>query len=93
MARELYEQNNVFRGVLQACARVLEQNYGYDMLQHFDISKGWGDPLSAAVGLTAIQIGLVDVLEKEYGIKPSGIIAHSAGNASYPPTHVEEIAL
>lgn len=79
MAQELFEENNVFRGTLGACARVLQQHYGYDMLQHFDMGKGWGDPLSAAVGLTAIQIGLVNVLEKEYGIKPSGIIAHSAG--------------
>lgn len=52
---------------------------GFDMLPHFGAGDGWADPISAAVGLTAFQIGLVDLLEKDYGIRPSGIIAHSHG--------------
>ena len=30
------------------------------------------------------QIGLVDLLREEYGIKPAGILGHSAGGALNP---------
>eukprot|EP00884_Botryococcus_braunii_P011836 jgi/Botrbrau1/20653/Bobra.113_1s0077.1 len=79
MASELYKENATFKGSMASCAKVLEEKYGFDLLQNFEIEKGWGDLLSTAVGLTAVQIGLVDVLVKDYKVKPAGIIGHSAG--------------
>lgn len=79
MAGDLYNESRTFKGSVDSCATALKLRYDFEMLQHFGAEQGWGDPVSAAVGLTAIQVGLVDMLEKELGIRPAGIIAHSSG--------------
>ncbi len=79
MAAELYKENATFKATMASCAKILEAKYGFNLLQNFDMEKGWEDMMSTAVGLTAIQIGLVDVLAKDYSVSPAGIIGHSAG--------------
>jgi acyl transferase domain-containing protein len=81
MARELLEGNKVFHTTVMECASVLELKYGFDLLPHFSDDKGFGDPLSSALGLVAIQIGLVNVLREEYDIRPAGVFGHSAGKS------------
>lgn len=93
MADELYRQSDTFRCAVASCATFLQENYGFDLLQHFDMEQGWGDPVSSSVGLTAIQVGLVDLLVKDYGIKPAGIIGHSAGACDRTSSFVHLIAL
>eukprot|EP00884_Botryococcus_braunii_P006102 jgi/Botrbrau1/15493/Bobra.43_2s0110.1 len=82
MARELFDENPLFRDRICACASVLQKKYKFDFLPHFNAEKGWDDPVSASAGLTAIQIALVDVLSYDFGIKPAGIFGHSAGEIS-----------
>lgn len=79
MARELMEENKSFRDRIWSCTQVLKEKYGFDVFPQFTAENGWDDPVSASVGLTAIQIAMVDLLAKSYGVMPAGVFGHSAG--------------
>ena len=78
MGLTLLESNDTFRESIVACGTAI-QRYGVDLLAEFRSECGWNSPLLGAVGLLAIQIGLVDLLREKYGVTPSGMIGHSAG--------------
>ena len=80
MGLSLLEGNPTFRRSVQSSAAVLVPK-GIDLMAEFRAEKGWKTPLLGAVGLLAIQIGLVDVLKEDYGIVPDGMMGHSAGGA------------
>ena len=78
MGLTLIQGNDTFRSSVEACAQVVEP-YGIELMAEFEAERGWKTPLLGAVGLLAIQIGLVDVLREEYGVNPQGMLGHSAG--------------
>lgn len=82
MAASLLEENAIFRDSIKACAAVVK-GYDIDLLAEFEAERGWKTPLLAAVGLLAVQVGLVDVLRKQYGITAKGMLGHSAGEAHH----------
>lgn len=81
MARELLEEDRFFKDRILSCTQVLKEKYGFDILPQFTAENGWDDPVSASVALTAIQIAMVDLLIKNYVIKPAGVFGHSAGKS------------
>ena len=78
MGRELLDSSAVFRAAIDACARVLDP-LGVHLLEEFRAADGWKQPKHAMVGLTALQVGLVDMLREEYGVVPAGCLGHSSG--------------
>jgi hypothetical protein len=83
MASDLLDASEVFCKRVKECATVLERHYAFDLMSHFRSTSGWNGALEASVGLTALQIGLVDILDQEHGIKPDGFLGHSAGTRSF----------
>jgi fatty acid synthase len=79
MCCELLEASPIFHASITRSAAVLKKEAKFDLLDAFEHEEGWNDPLAGALGLTAIQIGLVDLLKEEYGITPAGVLGHSAG--------------
>ena len=84
MGAELLDSSPVFRAAIDACAAVLEP-LGVHLHEEFRAADGWKRPKHAMVGLTALQVGLVDVLRKEHGITPAGCLGHSSGERSKSP--------
>ena len=78
MGAELLDSSPVFRAAIDACAAVLEP-LGVHLHEEFRAADGWKRPKHAMVGLTALQVGLVDVLREEHGITPAGCLGHSSG--------------
>ena len=85
MGLTLLNNNATFLKAVATCANVLKP-FGIDLMAEFQAEKGWKTPVLNSVGLIAVQIGLVDVLQKEYGIKPDGMLGHSAGKR---PSHFD----
>ena len=81
MARDLLEASSTFADSVRRAAAAVAP-LGMDLLAAFHSPDGWADALRSAVGLTAVQIGLCDMLAKEYSIKPAGFLGHSAGAAT-----------
>ncbi|KAK5642459.1 hypothetical protein RI129_008626 [Pyrocoelia pectoralis] len=78
MAKELMVLE-VFRNSIRRCADVLKV-HGVnleDVLVNYDATQ-LENPLYAFIGINAVQIALTDLLTA-IGIKPDGIIGHSAG--------------
>ena len=82
MALELADSSAIFRDTLSACAAIVAE-LGVDLLASFVDTDNWSDACKAAVGLAAVQIGLVDVLREEYHITPAGVFGHSAGACNF----------
>lgn len=80
MGLTLIQSNPIYEKTVRACAAVVEP-LGVDLMAEFENPKGWKTPLLGALGLLAVQIGLVDVLREEFGIVPSGMLGHSAGRS------------
>lgn len=80
MGVTLLQSNRVFREAVEECATSVKP-HGIDLMAEFTKARGWASPLLGAVGLLAVQIGLVDVLAEDYGIKPAGMLGHSAGES------------
>ena len=78
MGAELLDSSPVFRAAIDDCAAVLEP-LGVHLHEEFRAADGWKRPKHAMVGLTALQVGLVDVLREEHGITPAGCLGHSSG--------------
>ena len=83
MGAELLDSSPVFRAAIDACAAVLEP-LGVHLHGEFRAADGWKRPKHAMVGLTALQVGLVDVLREEHGITPAGCLGHSSGERLNP---------
>lgn len=81
MASELLQTVPTFQKAIHKCADVLNERYNMDLLAEFNSSKGFSRSIQASVGLTALQIGLVEVL-KSVGIVPDIFFGHSAGKFS-----------
>ena len=81
MGQELLDSSTVFRAAIDACTRVLSP-LGVHLHDEFRAADGWRKPKHAMVGLTALQVGLVDMLREEYGVVPAGCLGHSSGE--YP---------
>ena len=84
MGAELLDSSPVFRAAIDACAAVLEP-LGVHLHEEFRAADGWKRPKHAMVGLTALQVALVDVLREEHGITPAGCLGHSSGERSKTP--------
>ena len=84
MGRELLDSSAVFRAAIDACARVLDP-LGVHLHKEFRAADGWKQPKHAMVGLTALQVGLVDMLREEYGVVPAGCLGHSSGERPQTP--------
>ena len=82
MALSLMEDSSSFLSSIQDCAAVVDQ-FGIDLIAEFKAKVGWKTPLLASLGLITVQIGLVDLLRKEFGIVPAGMIGHSAGRKHF----------
>ena len=78
MAQDLLEASGAFAESVR-CAAAAVAPLGMDLLAAFHEPDGWATGVQAAVGLTAVQVGLCDMLEKEYSIVPAGFLGHSAG--------------
>ncbi|KAK9904717.1 hypothetical protein WJX75_001194 [Coccomyxa subellipsoidea] len=78
MAEPLLRSSAVFLDAVRKCADALKP-HGVDLMAEFGKEDGWKHPALAMVGLVAVQIGLVDMLRKEYGVVPAGMLGHSAG--------------
>jgi acyl transferase domain-containing protein/acyl-CoA synthetase (AMP-forming)/AMP-acid ligase II/acyl carrier protein len=81
MARELYENEPVFRGALQRCATLLENTLSVpliDLLYKDEHAKELGLTGYAQPALFAIQYALCELLQY-WGIVPDGVLGHSAG--------------
>ena len=78
MGAELLDSSPVFRAAIDACAAVLEP-LSVHLHEEFRAADGWKRPKHAMVGLTALQVGLVDVLREEHGVTPAGCLGHSSG--------------
>ena len=61
-------------------------------------SLAWRHPLHAIQKVPNIkpydvgQIGIVDVLREDYGVRPAGILGHSAGMWAQPPSKQQSSA-
>ena len=82
MGLTLINRNATFQASVTACAAVVKP-LGIDLMAEFRAERGWKTPLMGAVGLLAVQIGLVDVLREDYGIVPDGMMGHSAGGTPF----------
>ena len=78
MGAELLHSSSAFRAAIDACAKVLDP-LGVHLHEEFQATDGWKKPKHAMVGLTALQVGLVDMLRMEYGIICAGCLGHSSG--------------
>ena len=78
MGLSLLRSNAIFAAAVEECAKVLEE-FNIDLIAEFQNVKGWKTPLLGAVGLLAVQVGLVDVLKVQYGVHVAGMLGHSAG--------------
>ncbi|KAK9916399.1 hypothetical protein WJX75_002178 [Coccomyxa subellipsoidea] len=79
MGMELLSESPAYRRGVEACAGALKL-FGIDLIAAFSDEAGFSeDPIVAAVGLIALQVGLTDMLAEEYGIVPAGFLGHSAG--------------
>jgi acyl transferase domain-containing protein len=81
MAKDLLATNTVFYKKMEECSSVVEQRYGLDLITPFRSGADWPGACEASVALTALQIGLVNVLAEHFGIKPAGFLGHSAGES------------
>eukprot|EP00884_Botryococcus_braunii_P006514 jgi/Botrbrau1/15864/Bobra.40_1s0048.1 len=81
MAADLASHNLTFSVTWERCADVVAP-FGIDLFEEMMASNGWSHPCNATVGLVAVQIALVDVLRKDYGIRPAGLVGHSAGEVA-----------
>ena len=88
MGQELLDSSAVFRAAIGACARVLDP-LGVRLHKEFRAADGWKEPKHAMVGLTALQVGLVDMLREEYGVVPAGCLGHSSGEC---PSHANPLS-
>ena len=82
MAQDLLEASPTFASSVRRAAAAVAP-LRIDLLATFRKPDGWANGLEAAVGLTAVQIGLCDMLAKEHSIVPAGFLGHSAGSANF----------
>ncbi|NRN71449.1 Erythronolide synthase, partial [Kibdelosporangium sp. 4NS15] len=81
MARELYRDNDVFRGRLHACAQALEPYLDWSLV---DLIAGSGDAPSlervdvVQPALFATMVSLAEVW-RSFGVHPSAVVGHSQG--------------
>ena len=78
MAQDLLEASPTFADSMRRAAAAVAP-LKIDLLAAFRKPDGWANGLEAAVGLTAVQIGLCDMLAKEHSVVPAGFLGHSAG--------------
>jgi acyl transferase domain-containing protein/thioesterase domain-containing protein/acyl carrier protein len=81
MGRELYEQEPVYREVIDACAALLRAGDGIDLLAALFPDGGPGHLESPSVALPALYATEVAMgrLLRSWGVEPSALIGHSAG--------------
>lgn len=77
MARGLIGMN-VFRHTIERCAAVLPNDINLVELLTRSEESTFDNVLNSFVAITAVQIGLTDVLT-QFGIRPDGIVGHSTG--------------
>uniref|UniRef100_H2Z2A8 Fatty acid synthase n=1 Tax=Ciona savignyi TaxID=51511 RepID=H2Z2A8_CIOSA len=72
----------IFLQAIDKCTAALNKyNFNVkDMIENSD-STTFGGVINSIVGITAIQIGLIDILTS-LGIKPTGIVGHSMGEVA-----------
>jgi fatty acid synthase len=78
MAQDLLEASPTFASTVRRAAAAVAP-LGVDLMAAFCNPNGWANGLEAAVGLTAVQIGLSDMLAQEHSLVPAGFLGHSAG--------------
>lgn len=81
MGRDLYDQEPVYRGVIDDCAELLRRRWGIDLL---DVMFGDGPdralerPSVALPALFSTALAMAALLDS-WGIRPDAVIGHSAG--------------
>ena len=80
MCRDLRLRLPIFAKSIHASARTLKERFNFDLhgLLASDDPQTYENPTACFVGITACQIGLVNML-KAVGIRPVGFLGHSAG--------------
>ena len=80
MGQSLLKELPIFAASIAASARTLKERFSFDLygLLASDDSETYENPTACFVGITAIQIGLVHVLQA-VGVRPAGFLGHSAG--------------
>ena len=78
MAVSLIKSHLSFQASIKASANHVIR-FGIDLLSAFYKEDGFRDTIYSALGLAAVQIALVDMLELDYGVRPEGMLGHSAG--------------
>ncbi len=88
MGRFLYEQNPLFKGVLDQVDELARREFDFNLLGHIygdendpAIAKALGTLVGAQTALFSIELGMAKVLE-QLGIVPDVMIGHSFGEIS-----------
>ncbi|WP_437668801.1 SDR family NAD(P)-dependent oxidoreductase [Sorangium sp. So ce131] len=84
MGRELYRAEPAFRAAFERCSGALEVYTGWSLLEKVLAAgdkDGIADTAIAQPGIFAVQVALSELL-KTWGITPSAVVGHSAGEVS-----------
>lgn len=81
MAQSLLASDAVFRDTIHRLSSHLSDisNHTIDLLQLFMDGTKWEEKKYSGIGITSVQIGLTNMLQRTAGIAPSFIIGHSLG--------------
>ncbi|MBN1814014.1 MAG: SDR family NAD(P)-dependent oxidoreductase [Anaerolineae bacterium] len=84
MGRELLEQEAVFRGVLEQCDHLIQQQANWSLLTQIaaDETHSRSDEIDVIQpALFAIQVGLA-ALWRSWGVEPDAVVGHSMGEVA-----------
>lgn len=80
MAKSLYNNNRTFQRTIQRLSAFLSEisSKEIDLVSLFTNGDEWESKCFSSIGITAVQLGLTNMLT-EHGVKPDNIIGHSMG--------------
>jgi acyl transferase domain-containing protein len=80
MAKNLLESNDTFRETIYRLSTFLDgvSNSSIDLVSLFETGSMWENKSFSSIGITAVQLGLTNMLA-QHGVKPDVVIGHSMG--------------
>lgn len=80
MAKTLFESNDTFRQTIHRLSTFLEgvSNSSINLISLFEAGDMWENKCFSSIGITAVQLGLTNMLA-QHGVKPDVVIGHSMG--------------
>ena len=80
MAKTLLESNETFRQTIHRLSIFLEgiSNSSINLTSLFESGTMWENKCFSSIGITAVQLGLTNMLA-QHGVKPDVVIGHSMG--------------